>query len=222
MSEPFYLYILCFISGYLFGSVPWAFILGKINGIDIRKHGSGNVGATNVRRTLGKKWGILCFFLDFMKGFLPILVLDVLYSKDLIDKSSFGFSVVIIAAASVVGHMWPLFLKFKGGKGVSTIAGILLAVSPLSLLAGGIAWGVVFYSTRYVSLASIAGALTLPISAFTLSYYNIGKEIPLPSLIMLTSLALLAVIRHKGNIVRLLNGTENRFVKKNSTADKQE
>jgi hypothetical protein len=116
----------------------------------------------------------------------------------------------------------PLFLKFKGGKGVSTIAGILLAVSPLSLLAGGIAWGVVFYSTRYVSLASIAGALTLPISAFTLSYYSIGKEIPLPSLIMLTSLALLAVIRHKGNIVRLLNGTENRFVKKNSTADKQE
>ena len=212
MPDFIFLYICFFAAGYLFGSIPWAFILGKVNGIDIRKHGSGNVGATNVRRTLGKKWAVLCFFLDFIKGFLPVLVLNLLYSGNFIDKTPFG--VVIIAAASVAGHMWPLFLNFKGGKGISTIAGILLAVAPLSLLAGGAIWALVFYSTRYVSLASIAGALILPVSAFAFSYYKIGNEIPLPSLIMLTAMALLAIIRHKGNIIRLLKGTENRFVKK--------
>ena len=212
MPDVLYLYICFFAVGYLFGSIPWAFILGKINGIDIRKHGSGNVGATNVRRTLGKRWAIFCFFLDFMKGFFPIFILNQLVSLDVIDKTPFG--VVLIAAASVAGHMWPLFLNFKGGKGISTIAGILLAVAPLSLVAGGLAWVVVFYSTRYVSLASIAGALILPLSAFLFSYFKIGYELPLPSLIMLTLLSLLAIIRHKSNIKRLINGTENRFEKK--------
>ena len=215
MSDLTLIYISVFTAGYLFGSLPWAFILGKINGIDIREHGSGNVGATNVRRTLGKKWAILCFFLDFMKGFLPILILNILTSGKLIKEAPFG--VVIIAAASVAGHMWPIFLKFKGGKGISTIAGILLAVAPLSLLVGGITWAVVFYSTRYVSLASIAGAVILPVSAFLFSHFSIGNKIPMPSLIMLTALALLAILRHKSNIQRLLNGTENRFIKKDKT-----
>ena len=208
----FYLYLLFFAAGYLFGSIPWAFVLGKINGIDIRKHGSGNVGATNVRRTLGKKWAILCFFLDFLKGFLPVLLLNQLVLDNIIEKTALG--VVIIAAASVAGHMWPLFLNFKGGKGISTIAGILLAVAPLSLLSGAILWAVVFYSSRYVSLASIAGAVTLPISAFLFSHFKIGNEIPFPSLMMLTCLSLLAILRHKGNIKRLIEGTENRFEKK--------
>ncbi len=212
MPYVFYLYISFFAVGYLFGSIPWAFVLGKMNGIDIRKHGSGNVGATNVRRTLGKRWAILCFFLDFMKGFLPILLLNQFVSSGIIEKTDFG--VVIIAAASVAGHMWPLFLNFKGGKGVSTIAGILLAVAPLSLLTGGLAWVVVFYSSRYVSLASIAGAVILPISAFTFAHFKIGNEVPLPSLIMLTLLSLLAILRHKGNIKRLINGTESRFEKR--------
>ena len=216
----FYLYLILFAAGYLFGSIPWAFVLGKMNGIDIRKHGSGNVGATNVRRNKSKKWAIFCFFLDFMKGFLPIFILNQLVSANLIEKTYLG--VVIIAAAAVAGHIWPIYLNFKGGKGISTIAGILLAVAPLSLLAGAILWAVVFYSSRYVSLASIAGAITLPVSAFTFSHFKIGNEIPFPSLMMLTFLSMLAILRHKGNIKRLINGTENRFEKKGNKKEPQQ
>ena len=216
----FYLYLIFFTAGYIFGSIPWAFVLGKINGIDIRKYGSGNVGATNVRRTLGKKWAILCFFLDFMKGFLPVFILKQFVAAELVDKTPLG--VIIIAFSAVAGHVWPLFLNFKGGKGISTIAGILLAVAPLSLLAGAVLWAVVFYSTRYVSLASIAGAVTLPISAFLLSHFKIGNEIPFPSLVMLSVLSLLAILRHKENIKRLIKGTENRFEKKGNKKESQQ
>ena len=215
----FYNSLIFFLAGYIFGSIPWAFVLGKINGIDIRKHGSGNVGATNVRRTLGKKWAILCFFLDFMKGFLPVFLLNHFVATEVVEKTQLG--IIIIAFAAVAGHVWPLFLKFKGGKGISTIAGILLAVAPLSLLTGAVLWAAVFYSTRYVSLASIAGAVTLPVSAFLFSHFKIGNEVPLPSLVMLALLSLLAILRHKENIKRLINGTENRFEKKGNKKEAQ-
>ncbi len=211
MPENSYMYIALFFAGYLAGSVPWAFIIGKINGIDIRKHGSGNVGATNVRRTLGKKWGITCFFLDLLKGFLPVLMIK-LISKDILSET--GIGVVIVSIASVSGHMWPIFLRFKGGKGISTIAGIVLAIAPLSLLSSGLIWALLFYTTRFVSLASITAAVSLPIFSFAFTYFNIGGKIEFPELIMLTFLAMLAIFRHRGNIKRLLNGTESRFVKK--------
>ena len=220
MSETVIIYIVAALGAYFVGSVPWAFIIGKINGIDIREHGSGNVGATNVRRTLGKKWGIACFFLDFLKGFLPVFVLNMLVSHNIIPKTV--LAAVIAAAFSVVGHMWPVFLKFKGGKGVSTIAGILLAVAPLSLLTAGGMWALVFYSSRYVSLASIIAAAVLPVSAFLFSHYKIGGEVPMPSLIMLASLSLLVIFRHRSNIKRLLNGTESRFAKKNKQRTENE
>lgn len=211
MPREIYIYLALFFSAYLIGAIPWAFVIGKFNGIDIREHGSGNVGATNVRRTLGKKWAITCFFLDFLKGFLPVLMLKILVGNKVIPETDLG--IIIVAFASVAGHMWPVYLKFKGGKGISTIAGILLALAPLSLLTAGIVWALFFYTTRYVSLASIAASLILPVSAISFTYLKI-MPLERPELIMLTFLALLAIFRHRGNIKRLLKGTENKFEKK--------
>lgn len=205
-------YVGVFLAGYLLGSIPWAFILGKVNGIDIRQHGSCNVGATNVSRVLGKKWGVSCFFLDLLKGFLPVLILQILAVRsDLLRHV--GLDVVIVSVAAVAGHMWPLFLNFKGGKGISTIAGIILALAPLSLLTAGAAWVLIFHFSRYVSLASISAAFILPISAWTFFILGYTKT-SLVVLIMLSSLAALAILRHRGNIKRLLAGTENKFTRK--------
>ena len=162
---------------------------------------------------------MLFYLLNYHSNATSVSILAVkLISKELLPET--GIGVVIASISAVSGHMWPIFLKFKGGKGISTIAGILLAVAPLSLLISGIIWALFFYTTRYVSLASIAAALFLPISAFTFKYFNIGigNNIELPELIMLTFLALLAIFRHRGNIKRLLNGTENRFVKKEKSS----
>jgi glycerol-3-phosphate acyltransferase PlsY len=200
-------YAIILLLVYLFASIPWGYLIGKYNDIDIREHGSGNIGATNVRRTLGKKWGRICFFLDFLKGFLPVLAVKLLVPEDL------SWALPIAAFAAVAGHIWPIYLKFKGGKGISTTAGILLAIAPWSLLAAGISWVIVFYSTRYVSLASIIAAIVLPVCAFLLNYLEISS-LPSPVLGILTALSLLAIIRHRSNIKRLLNGTENRFQKK--------
>jgi len=206
------IYVIIFICAYFIGAIPWAYLIGKINGMDIRKHGSGNVGATNVRRVLGKKLGVLCFVLDFLKGFMPaFLILRINSCCDV--NFSLDIAFIVTAFALVSGHMWPVYLKFKGGKGVSTMAGILLALAPLSLLLGGGVWAMVFYSSRFVSLASILAALSLPVSAYLLSVNNI-YSLSQTMLTLLSLLALLVIYRHKGNIIRLFNGTENRFTKK--------
>ena len=218
MQKEYIIYATLFLISYLIGSIPWAFILGKLKGIDIRKHGSGNVGATNARRVLGKKIGILCFFLDFLKGFLPLKSFLILCEKNILDISS-DYAFIIVAFSVIAGHIWPIYLKFKGGKGVSTMAGILLATAPISLLIGGIIWTIIFYTFRYVSLASILAAITLPISAFILSKYEIDK-LSNTMLTVLLALALLIIIKHKSNIARLIKGTENRF-KKNKGSDNE-
>jgi glycerol-3-phosphate acyltransferase PlsY len=212
MSPLVFEYIGVFLAGYLIGSIPWAFIIGKANGLDIRQHGSCNVGATNVSRVLGKKWGISCFFLDFLKGFLPVLLLQLANGKfDFLRH--LDMDVVIVSVAAVIGHMWPLFLSFKGGKGISTIAGIILALAPFSFLTAVGAWIIIFHFSRYVSLASVFAAFILPVSAWTFSLLEYTKT-PLGVLIMLSALAALAILRHRGNIQRLLAGTENKFTRK--------
>ena len=196
---------------YMFGSIPWGVLIAKSKGIDIRKVGSGNIGATNVNRTLGKKYGILCFSLDFFKGFIPVMLVSTVIKYDILKAAD--IIVVATAAAALLGHLFPIYLKFKGGKGVSTIAGILLAIAPLSLFVSGILWIVIFYSFRYVSLASILAAFFLPVSAYLFNYYkiwNISNTLEL----VLISMTVLIVIKHISNIKRLLNGTENRFDKK--------
>lgn len=207
-----YIYYAAFSLGaYLIGSLPFGFIIGKFKGIDIRQHGSGNIGATNVRRTLGKKYGILCFALDFLKGFIPVFLVNILIRRQIISLTD--LVIVLVAFASVVGHMWPVYLKFKGGKGVSTIAGILLAIAPLSLITAGLCWALVFYSSRYVSLASLTATVILPVSAFFFSKFDV-YSLSLPLQIMLMALSVLVILKHISNIKRLINGTENRFTKK--------
>ncbi len=186
---------------YLAGSIPFGYLIGKGHNIDIRTQGSGNIGATNVTRVIGKKWGRICFLLDFLKGFLPVLIAKCCIGNDWITAAAI-FAVVL-------GHTMPVWLKCKGGKGVSTAAGALLAFSPWPLLSAVVVWVVLFYASRYVSLASIFAAVSLPV--FCVIYGLAGSGIRQVELLILALLAVLTVAKHSSNIKRLCNGTENRF-----------
>lgn len=206
MSAVFFIALILF--SYLLGSIPCGYIIGKFNGIDIRTVGSKNIGATNVTRCVGKKAGKLCFALDFLKGMLPVLLAQQCKMPET--------GVLAVLLAAILGHIFPVYLKFKGGKGVSTAAGAVMALAPLPLLTALVVWVVVFTISRYVSLASITAAAVLPVVAWIFKLAGIGSvsaQSPL-SLVLLTVIAVLAIMRHRSNIQRLLNGTESRFGKK--------
>ena len=187
--------------GYLLGSISFAVLIAKSQGVDIFKEGSGNPGATNVKRMLGSKWGNTVFALDALKGLVaagwPILFLG-----------EHGLELGIIGlVAAIVGHSFSVFLKFRGGKGVATTMGGLLAIMPLGLLIGLLVWLVCFYTTKVVALASILFALSLPISAYFLN--GLGD----PRLTLGFLLGVLIIVRHRSNISRMLSGSENSFKK---------
>jgi glycerol-3-phosphate acyltransferase PlsY len=183
------------VLAYLVGSIPWGLVVGKVfYGTDVRRHGSGNVGTTNVFRVLGKKAGIAVFAADLLKGFIPAFI-----AMQLFDP----WYAIFIAAAPEVGHMYSIFLKGSGGKGVATGAGIVLALVPLIFLACLLAWLVVLFTTRFVSLASITAAVLVPLLAFAL-----GE--PLPYRIAAVLVMIIVCFAHRGNIRRLLEGAENR------------
>jgi len=182
---------------YLIGSVPTGFLWAKACGIDIRKVGSGNIGATNVMRVLGKGPGITVLLIDAAKGFLPVFLVN-----------GQGTALPIVCCLAVIaGHNWTCWLKFKGGKGVATSAGALAAMLPGPLLGGLVVWVIVFGISRYVSLASICGAVALPVVTWCLT-----RDLTLLSFTVV--LSTLAIYKHKSNIQRLLAGTENRVGKK--------
>jgi glycerol-3-phosphate acyltransferase PlsY len=188
-------------------------LIAKINGIDIRQHGSGNIGATNVLRTLGKQWGIPCFILDFLKGLLPVIITQHLIDNGTIPATA-SMATVLAAFGTVLGHIYTIFLKFKGGKGIATSAGCLIGLAPIPLIGAFVAWIITFYSSRYVSLASIVAASLLPINAIIMNQFNIGTKSTMPEIVLLALLAALAIYRHKSNIKKLIAGTENKFEKK--------
>lgn len=188
---------------YLIGSVPFGLLISKAKGVDIRTMGSGNIGATNVLRCLGKPLGITCFVLDALKGYLPAFVFPMLGNL----RADFPDIGILFGAAAILGHNFPVFLKFKGGKGVATSAGVLLGVAPLAVTIGLATWIFVFKASGYVSLGSIIAALIVVLAGWTLEY---GPFIS----IALTLLGGLTIWRHRENIKRLLNGTENKFQKK--------
>ena len=193
------LIILLLLFSYLIGSVPFGLIIGKTQGKDIRQMGSGNIGATNVLRCLGKPLGITCFILDVLKGFLPAF----LFWRAAGVSADFG---ILFGAAAIIGHNFPVFLKFKGGKGVATSAGVLLGVAPAAVAIGLITWLIVFKISGYVSLGSIVAAGVVVIAGwFFCTPVTAGA---------LTLLGALSIWRHRSNIVRLKNGTENKFTKK--------
>ena len=194
------------LAAYLIGSIPFGLLIGKLNGKDVRKEGSCNIGATNVTRVVGKWWGKLCFLCDFLKGFLPVFYVVKQYPGD-------GLMITLTALAVVLGHVFPVYLGFKGGKGVSTAAGVALALCPLAVVIAGAVWVLVFLTSRYVSLASLSAAVALPLSAWLLHFFT-NIKLLLPVGILLIVLAVLTFWRHRSNIVRLMNGTESRFERK--------
>ena len=202
---------------FLLGSIPFGFLLGKLRGIDVREHGSGNIGSTNVFRTLGKQTGILCFFLDFCKGLIPVII-----AMQLVPDSPLGQSIeVCTALATILGHNYSPWIGFKGGKGIATTAGALLALMPVAMLLLLLVFLIVTFTTKYVSVGSIAAGISLPILTFLGSYYH-GKIADgtwnKPLFIFALIAGTLAVWKHRGNIARLRAGTENRIgAKKKNT-----
>ena len=196
--------------GYLLGSIPFGVIVAKRAGVDIYSVGSGNPGATNVLREIGKPAGYLVFFLDFLKGILAttwFLVPIFSFSGDA-TLGLWGLP------AAVLGHTYPLFAQFRGGKGVATAMGGLLGVMPGCLLIGLVSWGVIFFSTRYVAIASIGFGLSLPVCAIV-SYWSIEDPAGEGAKLFLALVVMAWIIwRHRSNLVRLREGTENRFERK--------
>lgn len=190
-------------AAYVVGATPFGYMAGKMKGIDIRKYGSGNIGATNVIRVLGKGIGIPVFILDMLKGLLPVLFVRYTTGGDLISE-------IAAAVGAVLGHNYTFWLGYKGGKGVATSAGALLGLMWLPALVAVGAWMLTFFTTRYVALASIVAAIVLPIA--TAFVAGIG-----PLFYFALGLSLLAVWRHRSNIQRLRAGTENRFHRKSKT-----
>jgi acyl phosphate:glycerol-3-phosphate acyltransferase len=201
-------WLLIFVLSYLIGSVPWGYLFARLKGVDIRQHGSGNIGTANVLRVMGKKWGYLVFLCDFFKGFLSVKLGSLIAAYFLVNV---GLGSVIAAVACVLGHDYPIWLGFKGGKGIATLAGTVLSLfSPLVFVSFGVVWVAVFLIGRYTSLASISAVVALPIAA-----YLILAKAERPLLVGFSVLmAALAIWLHRANIARLLNGTENRFGKK--------
>jgi glycerol-3-phosphate acyltransferase PlsY len=197
------------LTAYLAGSIPSAYIAGKLRGVDLRKHGSGNLGATNVVRVLGPTIGGAVFIADLLKGFVPVYFLP-MYTETLRPE----LWALVYGAAAILGHVKPIFLLGKGGgKGVATASGVFLALAFIPMLIAEVVWIAVFYFTRYVSLASLMGAAVLPIAILVLS-----REPQSPIFIASVIIALFVYWTHRANIGRLRRGEEHKFVKKESAA----
>lgn len=211
-------FLIAAVVGYLLGSLPFGYLVARAHGVDIFKAGSGNPGATNVKRVLGSKAGNTVYFLDALKGAAaagwPFLVWfmaatprdpDFVLHKPLYLASILG---VTGLAAAVLGHSFSCFTRFKGGKGVATASGGLLVLMPVPVLIAAVVWTVTFFYSRYVSLASILSSLAVPAAAWLMG-------LPLALEIVATALGVLVVARHYANIRRLLAGTEHRWTRGN-------
>lgn len=201
--------LITILIAYILGSIPSAVWIGKIFfGVDVRDHGSGNAGTTNTIRILGYKAGIPVFIIDALKGWLAIFMSKVIFAYfPEIDMPD--YIKIIAAAAVVIGHIFPVFAKFRGGKGVATLLGVGFGLIPIpALIALGI-FMIVLFSFGYVSLASIAATVTLPF----VTYFFVMPESPL-LFILSIAVAVFVPITHKENIKRLIKGTENKFLKK--------
>lgn len=192
---------LLLLAAYLLGATPTSYIAGRMRGIDLRRHGSGNLGATNAFRVLGWKAATPIFIIDIAKGWFPAAFFP------LWDGSARAEWALAYGAAAILGHVFSVFVGFKGGKGVATSAGVFLALAPYAVLTGLVVWAVIVYATGYVSLASITAAALLPPLVFGL----LGAG---PVFWVALALALFVIYAHRANIRRLLRGEEHRFRRK--------
>lgn len=191
------------IFAYLAGSIPTAVWYGKIfHGIDVRQHGSGNAGATNSLRTLGKKAGIIVLIVDFLKGFLAVK------AASLFSTETDSILPLIMGLAVIAGHIFPIFAQFRGGKGVATAMGVLVATFPWAALGCVVVFMIIVFATKYVSLASLLGALAFPIQ-LTFNLWNDNADKYAIGFAWLIFIVL--AVMHRQNIQRLLKGTESKF-----------
>jgi glycerol-3-phosphate acyltransferase PlsY len=195
--------------GFLCGSIPFGYWAGKLKGVDIRQHGSGNIGATNVIRVCGKPIGIPVFILDMLKGFLPVMWVKASFASNPAPGMDLASAAAVLTGfAAILGHTFTPWLGFKGGKGVATATGVLVGIAPVAMLAGLAVWLAAFFSTRYVSLASMLAAVTVPVTMAVMMGRSGRWDGVLLGFGVLV--ALLVILRHRANIKRLLAGTENR------------
>jgi acyl phosphate:glycerol-3-phosphate acyltransferase len=198
-------YVLVAIAAYLLGSIPTGFLVARARGVDIRQHGSGNIGATNVFRILGKPAGIFVLLADAAKGWCAVwLVAPQVAARFSGGNHAAEGTALLAGILAILGHNYTCWLRFKGGKGVATTAGVLLGWTPMGFGIALAVWLVMFAVSRYVSLASIAAAVSLPIATWA------GGQ-PTGFIIATAALGLLAIYKHRDNIQRLLKGTEHRF-----------
>jgi acyl phosphate:glycerol-3-phosphate acyltransferase len=227
---------LCPLLAFLLGSIPFGLLMARAKGIDIRAHGSGNIGATNVMRVMGKKYGIPCLILDILKGFIPVAIavnlvqitgrpvqvplgLPEAWVMELpaTEALKVQFLHILTALAAVLGHNYSPWIGFKGGKGISTSAGVLLGLMPFAVLLLLVVWLLLILTTRYVSVASVGAACALPLLTLWGSWHH-GRiqdgTWNKPLFVFSIIIAVLAVWKHRANFRRLREGTEPRFEKK--------
>ena len=224
MEKYLIIFIVCPLLGFLVGGIPFGVILAALRDIDIRTVGSGNIGATNVARALGRNWGYFCFLLDVLKGAIPTVAMGILLDRWQLGDSAVGFLAwALVGCAAVLGHVFPIYLRFRGGKGVATSAGVALAIWPfytLPALVALLAWLVTTLASRTVSVGSLIACLVFLISYLTgfwifdeprwiFSAWSLASQWPL--LIFACLVPLLIIIRHRANITRLLTGQENQI-----------
>jgi glycerol-3-phosphate acyltransferase PlsY len=202
--EAFLRLLIPSLLGYMLGSVSFAMLLARSRGVDLRSIGSGNLGATNAGRALGRNSGIMVYFLDAAKGFLPAW-LGVRYFELNSGMAYFEMDTAVLAASGAfLGHIWPIWFKFRGGKGVATLSGGLIALNPFIPLIAGIAMAVAVVFTRFMSLGSIIFGLSLPWAAFFL-------QVPMPVFYLSLFAGLCLLFTHRSNLARLKQGTESRI-----------
>ncbi|MBW8865126.1 MAG: glycerol-3-phosphate 1-O-acyltransferase PlsY [Verrucomicrobia bacterium] len=222
---PVLAYILTALGAYLLGSIPFGFLVAKARGIDIRSVGSGNIGATNAMRVLGKPAGIFVLLMDAIKGYAACVVIAPLVFnwiaphftwyrlENIAYLARFEIRLYVVAGVfAVLGHNFPCWLKFKGGKGIATTGGVYLALAPWAVLVALVVFILAVVLTKYVSVGSISAAVALPATVWVMSPHNLLLGI------VTTALGVLAVYKHKSNIQRLMAGTENRLGRKPPTA----
>ena len=205
---------------YVLGSIPWGLLIAKSQGIDIRKHGSGNIGATNVWRVMGKKWGLVTFAADVGKGLIAVLAakwiaahwsytVSLPHGREEVQHLAHDFAGIAAALGCILGHSFPIWLGFKGGKGVATSLGVIIGMMPVAALIDFLLWGAVFGISGYVSLASIIAAITLPVIVIGLLF--LGWVHGWGNFFFAVAAGGLVVWRHRANIKRLVAGTESNF-----------
>ena len=209
------IFIPAIIGAYLLGSIPFGLLIAKAHGKDLRSIGSGNIGATNVSRAIGRKWAYVCFALDVLKGMVPMLVIMFIAKPAGVVMLLLW---LLVGCAAILGHIFPIYLKFKGGKGVATSFGIALGLWPYYTIGALFAiatWVVVVLIWRYVSLASIVGSVIFPVVLILAIILKPDWDLYSlwPLLVAATAIPLMVIIRHRENIQRLLAGTESKILK---------